>query len=389
MDKRKVNIGLIGYKFMGKAHSHAYLDMPKFFPDTSGVPVMQAVCGRNASDLITFARQWGWKNSCTDWRDLIERDDIDLVDITAPNNSHAEIAIAAAKAGKHVFCEKPLAMNVIEARDMLGAVKEAGVKHMINFNYRKAPAIALAKKMIDEGKLGKIYHFRSVYLQDWIINPDFPIVWRLDKTVAGSGSLGDLGAHIVDLARYLIGEFKFVVGMGETFIKERPLTEIGTTGGLAAKATGGKGEVTVDDATLFLARFVNGAVATFEVTRFATGRKNYNRFEINGSKGSIVFNLERMNELEYYNVDDPEGLQGFRVIQVTDPSHPYMQAWWPPAHIIGYEHTFIHQVYDLMQAIASDKQASPNFEDGLECQRVLEAVKCSIEDDKWVQIYYM
>ncbi len=385
---KKVNVGLVGYKFMGKAHSHAYHDVAMFF-DLDVVPVMKAICGRDEKGVKVAAERFGWESYETSWEKLIKRDDIDLIDITAPSNAHKEIGIASAEAGKHVFCEKPLALNLADAREMLKAVEKAGVKHMINFNYRTAPAVALAKKMIDEGLLGKIYHFRGVYLQDWIISPDFPIVWRLDKSVAGSGSHGDLNAHIIDIARFLVGEFDSVVGMEETFIKERPLTEIGTTGGLHAKATGGKGEVTVDDATLFLARFTNGAVATFEATRFAAGRKNHNRFEINGSKGSIVFNLERMNELEYYNVDDPEGLQGFRVIQATDPSHPYLHAWWPPAHIIGYEHTFIHQVYNLMQAIANDKMPSPSFVDGVKCQEVLDAVVKSIQEKRWVKISEM
>ncbi|MGQ9609263.1 MAG: Gfo/Idh/MocA family protein [bacterium] len=385
---KKVNVGLVGYKFMGKAHSHAYHDVAMFF-DLDAVPVMKAICGRDEKGVKAAAERFGWESYETSWEKLVKRDDIDLIDITAPSNAHKEIGIAAAEAGKHVFCEKPLALNLADAREMLKAVEKAGVKHMINFNYRTAPAVALAKKMIDDGLIGKIYHFRGVYLQDWIISPDFPIVWRLDKNVAGSGSHGDLNAHIIDIARFLVGEFDCVVGMEETFIKERPLTEIGTTGGLHAKATGGKGEVTVDDATLFLARFTNGAVATFEATRFAAGRKNHNRFEINGSKGSIVFNLERMNELEYYNVDDPEGLQGFRVIQATDPSHPYLHAWWPPAHIIGYEHTFIHQVYNLMQAIANDKMPSPSFVDGVKCQEVLDAVVKSIAEKRWVKISEM
>lgn len=385
---KKVNVGLVGYKFMGKAHSHAYHDVAMFF-DLDAVPVMKAICGRDEKGVKAAAERFGWESYETSWEKLIKRDDIDMIDITAPSNAHKEIGIAAAEAGKHVFCEKPLALNLADAREMLKAVEKAGVKHMINFNYRTAPAVALAKKMIDDGLIGKIYHFRGVYLQDWIISPDFPIVWRLDKNVAGSGSHGDLNAHIIDIARFLVGEFDCVVGMEETFIKERPLTEIGTTGGLHAKATGGKGEVTVDDTTLFLARFTNGAVATFEATRFAAGRKNHNRFEINGSKGSIVFNLERMNELEYYNVDDPEGLQGFRVIQATDPSHPYLHAWWPPAHIIGYEHTFIHQVYNLMQAIANDKMPSPSFVDGVKCQEVLDAVVKSIQEKRWVKISEM
>ncbi len=385
MAQKTVNVGLVGYKFMGKAHSNAYSDLNMFF-DADAVPVMKAICGRDEKGVKAAAEKFGWETYETDWKKMAKRDDIDLIDITAPSNAHKEIGIGAIEAGKHVFCEKPLALNLADAREMLQAAEEAGVKHMINFNYRTAPAIALAKKMIDDGLLGKIYHFRGVYLQDWIIDPEFPIVWRLDKKVAGSGSHGDLNAHIIDIARFLVGDFDSVVGMEETFIKERPLTEVGTTGGLAAKATGGKGEVTVDDATLFLARFVNGAVATFEATRFAAGRRNHNRFEINGSKGSVVFNLERMNELEYYNVDDPEGLQGFRTIQATDGSHPYMFAWWPPAHIIGYEHTFIHQVYNLMQAIANDKMPSPSFVDGVKCQEVLDAVGKSIEEKTWVKI---
>ncbi|MFA4880268.1 MAG: Gfo/Idh/MocA family oxidoreductase [Candidatus Doudnabacteria bacterium] len=387
MARKEVNVGLIGYMFMGKAHSHAYHDVAMFF-NMDAKPIMKAICGRNEKGVKEASEKFGWESYETDWEKLVRRDDIDLIDICAPTNMHRDIAIAAAKAGKHIICEKPLAMDLEEAQEMWDAVDEARVINMVNFNYRKVPAIALAKKMIDDGKLGKIYHFRSVYLQDWILSPDFPIVWRLDKSVAGSGSLGDLGAHIVDLARYLVGDFDRVVGMEETFIKERPVSATGMDGKLSATATDKsvKGMVTVDDATLFLARFENGAVATFEATRFAAGRKNYNSFEINGEKGSIVFNLERMNELEYYNVDDPVGLQGFRTILATDPSHPYMGAWWPPAHIIGYEHTFIHQIYELMQAIASGKSASPDFEDGLKCQRVLEAVSCSIADDGWVYV---
>ncbi len=385
---KKVNVGLVGYKFMGKAHSNAYSDVAMFF-DMDAEPVMKAICGRDEEGVKAAAEKFGWESYETSWEDLVKRDDIHLVDVTAPSNFHKEISIGAIENGKHIFCEKPLALNLADAREMLQAAEEAGVKHMINFNYRKAPAIALAKKMIDDGLLGDLYHFRGVYLQDWIIDPEFPIVWRLDKSVAGSGSHGDLNAHIIDIARYLVGEFKSVVGMEETFIKERPLTEVGTTGGLAAQATGGRGEVDVDDATLFLTRFANGALGSFEATRFAAGRKNHNRFEINGSKGSVVFNLERMNELEYYNVDDPAGLQGFRTIQATDSSHPYLEAWWPPAHIIGYEHTFIHQVHDLMQAIAHDTMPSPSFVDGVKCQEILDAVVKSIAEKRWVEISEM
>jgi predicted dehydrogenase len=385
---KKVNVGLVGYKFMGKAHSNAYSDVSMFF-DMDAEPVMKAICGRTEEGVKAAAEKFGWESYETSWEELVKRDDIDLIDVTAPSNFHKEISIGAIEAGKNVFCEKPLALNLADAREMLQAAEEAGVKHMINFNYRTAPAVALAKKMIDDGLLGKIYHFRGFYLQDWIIDPEFPIVWRLDASVAGSGSHGDLNAHIIDIARFLIGEFESVVGMEETFVKERPLTEVGTTGGLAAVATGGMGEVTVDDATLFLVRFANGALGSFEATRFAAGRKNHNRFEINGSKGSVVFNLERMNELEYYSCDDPEGLQGFRTIQTTDPSHPYLEAWWPPAHIIGYEHTFIHQVYNLMQAIAHDTMPSPSFVDGVKCQEVLDAVVKSIAEKRWIQISEM
>lgn len=385
---KKVNVGLVGYKFMGKAHSNAYSDVAMFF-DMDAEPVMKAICGRSEEGVKAAAEKFGWESYETSWEDLVKRDDIHLVDVTAPSNFHKEISLGAIENGKNVFCEKPLALNLADAREMLQAAEEAGVKHMINFNYRKAPAIALVRKMIDDGLLGELYHFRGVYLQDWIIDPEFPIVWRLDKSVAGSGSHGDLNAHIIDIARYLVGEFESVVGMEETFIKERPLTEVGTTGGLAAQATGGRGKVDVDDATLFLTRFANGALGSFEATRFAAGRRNHNRFEINGSKGSVVFNLERMNELEYYNVDDPEGLQGFRTIQATDSSHPYLHAWWPPAHIIGYEHTFIHQVHDLMQAIAHDTMPSPSFVDGVKCQEILDAVVKSIAEKRWVEISEM
>lgn len=385
---KKVNVGLVGYKFMGKAHSNAYSDVAMFF-DMDAEPVMRAICGRSEEGVKAAAEKFGWESYETSWEDLVKRDDIHLVDVTAPSNFHKEISLGAIENGKNVFCEKPLALNLADAREMLQAAEEAGVKHMINFNYRKAPAIALVRKMIDDGLLGELYHFRGVYLQDWIIDPEFPIVWRLDKSVAGSGSHGDLNAHIIDIARYLVGEFESVVGMEETFIKERPLTEVGTTGGLAAQATGGRGKVDVDDATLFLTRFANGALGSFEATRFAAGRRNHNRFEINGSKGSVVFNLERMNELEYYNVDDPEGLQGFRTIQATDSSHPYLHAWWPPAHIIGYEHTFIHQVHDLMQAIAHDTMPSPSFVDGVKCQEILDAVVKSIAEKRWVEISEM
>lgn len=384
MAQKEIRVGLIGYKFMGKAHSNAYRQVPFFFPSVPAKPVMKAIVGRTESAVKEAARLYGWETYETSWQKLLEREDIDLVDISTPGDTHAEIAIAAARAKKHIFCEKPLANTIEEARAMLKAAEEMGVIHMVNFNYRKCPAVALAKQLIEEGRLGQIYHFRGQYLQDWIVDPSFPLVWRLDKKVAGSGALGDLGAHLIDLARYLVGEISEVVGAEETFIKQRPIpTE---TGALAAVAGEEMGEVTVDDATLFLVRFQNGALGSFEATRFAPGHKNYNFFEINGSKGSIRWCFENMNELEFFSREDPPDIQGFRKILATDASHPYMQAWWPAGHIIGYEHTFIHQVYDIMVAIDKGELPSPNFYDGVKCQEVLTAVEKSVQEKRWVKI---
>ena len=380
---KEIRIGLVGYKFMGRAHSNAYRQVSAFF-DPKAVPVMKVICGRNEDGVRQAAEKFGWESYETSWEKLIERDDIDLVDISTPGDSHKPIAIAAAKAGKDILCEKPLANNLKDAEQMLAAVEKAGVKHMVGFNYRRVPAVTLAKQMIEEGRIGEIYHFRAVYLQDWIVDPDFPLVWRLQKEKAGSGPHGDLNAHIIDLARYLVGEIDEVVGMSKTFISERPLPEEMT--GLAATAGSQKGKVTVEDAALFLAKFKNGALGSFEATRFATGRKNYNHFEINGSKGSLVFTLEDMNYLEFYSRQDDEHIQGFRKIMVTEAVHPYVSAWWPPGHIIGYEHTFVHQAYDLMNALAEDKMPSPSFVDGVACQKVLEAVEQSINKAKWVKV---
>ncbi|HZJ57728.1 MAG TPA: Gfo/Idh/MocA family oxidoreductase [Clostridia bacterium] len=383
--KDTLNIGLVGYKFMGKAHSNALQKVGMFF-DPSLKIRMRAICGRDEEWVKESAEKFGWEGYETSWENLIKRDDIDAIDITAPSNFHKEIAIAAAKAGKHIFCEKPLALNLKDAREMLDVVTKANVKHQIGFNYRFAPAVQLAKKIIDEGKIGKVYHYRALYLQDFIIDPSFPLVWRLDKDVAGSGSHGDLGAHFVDLARFLVGEFDEVIGMSETFIKERPIVERMT--GLSGKAQEGAelGKVTVDDATIFMARFKNGALGSFEATRFAAGHKNDMFFEINGSKGSIRFNIERMNELEYYSASDEEGLQGFRLIQVTEDIHPYADAWWPVGHVIGYEHTFVHELYEFIEAIAKDKPTNPSFYDGVKCSQILEAVDLSIESRRWVEV---
>lgn len=385
---KSIGVGMVGYKFMGRAHSNAYRQVASFFPDVALKPELTAVCGRDAAAVGEFAQQFGWKGVETDWRNLVRRDDIGLIDVSTPGDTHAPIAIAAAQNGKHVFCEKPLANTLDEARQMLKAVEEAGVVGMVNFNYRRVPAVQLAKKLIDEGRIGKIYHWRAVYLQDWIMDPNFPLVWRLNKDAAGSGTLGDLGAHIVDLARMLVGEITEISGLTETFIKQRPILE---SAGSSLDATAGTemGEVTVDDAALFLTRFDNGAVGSFEVTRFANGRANYNCFEINGSKGSIVFNLERLNELNVLFSDDDGDVKGFRNILVTDGgNHPYVGAWWPAGHIIGWEHTFTHGVYDLLNGIAAGTSPNATFEDGLRCQAVLDAVERSAGSRTWVEPEY-
>jgi len=386
--QKKINVGLVGYQFMGKAHSHAWRNVSMFYK-TETVPVMKTICGRTEKAVAEAARRYGWESYETSWEKLIERDDIDLIDIATPNVTHKEIAIAAAKAGKHILCEKPLAMSLADAEEMLTAVNSAKVKHMVCFNCRRSPAIALAKSLIDEGRLGKIYHCRAVYLQDWAIDPHFPLVWRLKKEIAGSGSHGDINSHIIDLARYLVGDFAEVIGMQETFIRERPkITDSALRQGEKvseeALATAKIEKVLVDDATLFLAKFSNGALGSFEATRFANGRRNGQRIEINGSKGSLVFELEDMNILWFYSSEDPNGIQGFRRIQVTEPMHPYMSAWWPAGHIIGYENLFVHIVYSFLKAIDEDKLPSPNFADGVECQRVLEVVEKSIKEKRWV-----
>lgn len=387
MGNIRINVGMIGYKFMGKAHSHAYRDVAMFF-ETETIPVMKVICGRTEQALAEAAKRFGWESYETSWEKVVQRDDIDLIDINTPNNTHRDIAIAAAKAGKAIICEKPLARNLSEAEEMLKEVKKAGVKHMVCFNYRKVPALALAKKLIQNDELGKIYHFRAQYLQDWITDPEFPLVWRLKKELSGTGANGDLNSHVIDLARFLVGEISEVIGMQETFITQRPELEIGTnlTTGLTAQSKKEMGEVTVDDATLFLARFTNGALGSFEVTRFANGRRNGLRLEINGSKGSLMFEQENMNELWLYSCADPKGMQGFRRIQVNEAEHPYINAWWPPGHIIGYEHTFVHVVYDFLKAIDENKIPSPNFRDGVECQKVLEAVEKSAKEERWVKI---
>lgn len=379
----EIGVGLVGYKFMGRAHSNGYRQVTHFF-DVDPAPRMVAICGRDETAVSAAAKTLGWEGYETDYHKLIARDDIQLVDVSTPGDSHYDVVMAAIAAGKHVFCEKPLANTLGEAREMLNAANKAGVINMINFNYRRVPAVVLAKRLIEEGRIGEIRHFRAVYLQDWILDPEFPLVWRLQKDKAGSGALGDIAAHIVDLSRYLVGDIASVTGSLDTFIKERPL-EVSSGGGAGLVATSGSevGEVTVDDSAHFIAKFVNGATGTYEVTRLAAGRRNHNSFEINGSKGTIVFDLERLNELEVYFVDDPADAQGFRKIIVTDGAHPYVGHWWPGGHIIGWEHTFTHAVKDLMEAIHTGVNPQPSFEDGFRCQAVLDAVERSSASGSW------
>lgn len=377
----EINVALIGYKFMGRAHSNAYRQVSHFFPGKF-TPRLKVICGRDREAAEAAAKQLGWDEVETDWRVVVERDDIDVIDVSTPGYLHHDQVLAAAAAGKHIICEKPLANTLADAKDMLKAVQKAGVKHMLMHNYRKIPAVALVRRMIDDGRLGEIYHYHGAYLQDWIMDPQFPLVWRLDKKLAGAGALGDIGSHAIDLARYLNAEFKSVVGHMTTFIKERPLA--GEDGGrLQAKAGGGIGKVTVDDDANFLARFANNSVGVFESSRFCGGRRNFNTFQIYGSKGSLAFNLERMNELEFYDATSPQAEQGFKTINVTESVHPYVGAWWPSGHIIGYEHTFVHAVHDFLTALENDTLPSPNFTDGVKNQAVLEAVEQSAKSGKW------
>ena len=380
----EVNVALIGYKFMGKAHSNAYRQVRHFFPGKLE-PRMKVICGRHREAAAAAARQLGWEEVETDWRRVVERKDIDIIDISTPGNLHHPIAVAAAAAGKHIICEKPLANSLAEARDMVRAVERARVKHMIMHNYRKIPAVALARQLIQNGRLGEIYHYHGSYLQDWIADPKFPLVWRLDKKVAGLGALGDIGAHAADLATYLNGDITEVTGQMTTFIKSRPLAGDGS-GAWGAKGSKGKGRVTVDDDTNFLARFKNGSVGVFESSRFGGGRRNFNTFQIYGSKGSLAFNQERMNELEFYDRTEDQAVQGFKTLLVTEPMHPYVGAWWPPGHIIGYEHTFAHALHDFLTCLEKGRMPKPNFRDGVKNHAVLEAVERSARTGRWHKV---
>ncbi|MEU8324292.1 Gfo/Idh/MocA family oxidoreductase [Nonomuraea sp. NPDC048881] len=375
-------VGMVGYAFMGRTHSQAWRNVDAFF-DLPLRPAMVALAGRNPEATEQAAAKLGWAHAETDWKRVLDRDDVQIVDICTPGDSHAEIAIAALAAGKHVICEKPLANSVAEAEEMAAAARAAagrGVRAMVAFNYRRVPAIALARRFVAEGKLGQIRHVRAQYLQDWIVDPDFPLVWRLQKDKAGSGALGDIGAHIIDTAQYVTGErLTGVSAMTETFVKERPLAA--GSSGLSAGSGTGTGPVTVDDAALFNGRLSGGGLASFEATRFATGRKNALRIEINGSLGSLAFDFESMNELWFHDhtLDDAEA--GFRRVLVTELGHPYAGAWWPPGHGLGYEHAFTHEAKDFIEAIAAGTDPAPSFDDGLQVQRVLAAVEQSAADD--------
>ncbi|NUO60465.1 MAG: Gfo/Idh/MocA family oxidoreductase [Hamadaea sp.] len=384
---------MVGYAFMGAAHSQAWRTVNRAFDLPLRVR-MTAICGRDEANVAAAADRLGWESAMTDWRELVARDDIDVIDVCTPGDSHAEITLAALAAGKHVLCEKPLANTVEEASAMVTAAafaRGSGIRSLCGFNYRRVPAVALMRELIAAGRLGTIRHIRAAYLQDWIVDPQFPLVWRLQKDRAGSGALGDIGAHIVDLTQYVTGQrITGVSALTETFVRERPLPSVSS--GLAAAASEADGElatgrVTVDDAALFTARLDGGAVATYEATRFATGRKNALRVEVNGAHGSLAFDLERLNELEFYDATRPGPEQGFTRILVTEPEHPYVAAWWPPGHILGYEHSFTHQMRDFVQAIADGTDPAPSFEDALQVQRVLDAVLRSAgSDSAWTGV---
>ena len=387
-DQETLGVAMIGYAFMGAAHAQAWRNAHRFF-DLPLRPEMAVVCGRTESATRAAADRQGWASWTTDWREVLRRDDVQLVDICTPGDSHAEIALAALEAGKHVLCEKPLANTVAEAEEMTAAAEAAqarGVLSMVGFNYRRTPALAYARQLIADGAVGTVHHVRAQYLQDWIVDPEFPLVWRLQKDKAGSGALGDIGAHIVDLSQFLTGQrLTEVAGHLARFVEKRPLPE--ASSGLSASGGAELGEVTVDDAAVFFGRTDGGALATYEATRFATGRKNAMRIEVNGSRGSIAFDFEAMNELHVYDGTGPARDAGFRRILVTEPDHPYAGSWWPPGHGLGYEHTFVHEIADLVRDLGTGTPPTPSFADGLQVQRVLDAVeRSSGENAAWTQV---
>jgi predicted dehydrogenase len=379
MSKKEIRVALIGHQFMGIAHSNAYKNA-EMWTDLPAKIVMKCVCAKDSiENLKEFAGKYGWEEVETDWRKVIAREDIDLISIAAPNILHKEIAIEAAKNGKHVLCEKPLANNLAEAREMLDAVEKSGVKHCCGYSYRFTPSLALARQMVQEGRIGRIFHVFVRYAQDWITDPNFAMVWRFDKKIAGSGPLGDLSAHSVDATRFVTGlTFKEVTGNLQTLIKERPLS--------GNHPDGPKGTVTVDDVAQFLVNFEGGATGCFESTRLATGRKNYNTIEVNGVKGSIVWNFEDQNYLQFYDNTLPASEAGFRKINVTHDVHPYQGGWWPQGHGIGYADSFVIEVATFIRSIVENTPFEPDFSDGVKCQEVLEAVTLSAENRTWVDV---
>ncbi|TDC57800.1 Gfo/Idh/MocA family oxidoreductase [Actinomadura sp. KC345] len=372
-----VGVGMVGHAFMGRAHSQAWRSVGPFFGPPL-TPVMTALAGRSAERAGAAAASLGWASVETDWKELLRRDDVQLVDICTPGDGHAEIAVAALDAGKHVLCEKPLANSVAEAEAMVAAAeraRERGVRSMVGFNYRRVPAVALARRLVAEGRIGTVRHIRAQYLQDWLTDPEAPFNWRMDRDRAGSGALGDIASHIVDTAQFITGHTLTAVSAAlETFVPERPAPG------------GGTARVTVDDAALFIGRTDGGALASFEATRAAAGRKNALRIEVSGSSGALSFDLESLNELWLYDAAEDAATAGFRRIVVTEPVHPYMGRWWPPGHVLGYEHTFTHQMADLLTAIADGTDPRPSFADGLQIQRVLAAVADSAASRSWVDL---
>ena len=376
MSQDTLNIALLGHRFMGRAHSNAWLQSTHFF-DPKLKPVLKVACGRNEADLQAFADRWGWEEIETDWKKVIARDDIDVIDIALPTFMHAEVTIAAAEAGKHIFCEKPFANTLEESEAMLAAAKKAGVVHYVNHNYRRCPAVFLAKQMIDEGALGEIYHWRGAYQQSWLVNKDHPIDWKLKRKLAAAGPLWDLGSHAIDLAHFIVGsDFKNLTCQSKNFVTQRPLAE----------SPEQIADVEVECAALMMGEFKNGALASIETTRYATGRRNRHTFEIYGSKGSLSWDMEDMNRLKYFNQDDPEKAVGWRDILATERCHDYVKNWWPPGHIIGYEHAFVHAVVDFIDAVADGTSISPDFSDGVKITRVLEAALESAESGTRVEL---
>jgi predicted dehydrogenase len=390
--RKKLGVGMLGYAFMGKAHTNAFRQIPFFFPD-SPIPRLVAISGRSESRVRDVATRYGYERYYTDWHELVNDDEIDVLDNGLPNNFHKEPCILAAEKGKNIICEKPLGLNVKESEEMLRAVKKAGVKHMVGYNYRFLPAIRLAKELIDQGYIGKILQFRAAYLQEWIMNPDFPLVWRLKRSEAGSGVLGDLGSHVIDLARFLVGNVDSTVSMMKTFIEKRLAVSNSSeeiTSLKSNKKTGAKtGKVDVDDAFIALVKFNSGSIGSIEASRFCAGRKNFSRIEVHGSEGSLSFNLERLNELQVYSNRDLDDRRGFKTISVTESIHPYYKHWWPQGHVLGWEHTFIHEMYHFFSAVEKDKPIDPwgaTFYDGLAVDKIIGAIVKSTETSRWEMV---